>query len=683
MTEDSDKDIWNAKTIERLREFAAKKSNSTERYNITSTPVKRESPSRANKNIGKKYKASSLPASPNKTNVLQRRILGQSKVNTSNSTSSNGGTPTKGFNSNSAKKNNTISSTTLFDFFGRSKESNGSPIIQKGTLKEKLENEAANLTITSKYWGSSDTTTNVKLEINDSNALCENEKNIDNVNEKNIDNENEKNIDDDIPCKDEAPCKDESIHISVGTKLKKECPWYKKLHDTNITVDAFKYGNIPNCTAYFLSHFHSDHYVGLSSKWSHGPIYCSAVTGNLVVQQLRVKPYYVRKLPMNEEVAIDKTNATVTLIDANHCPGSALFLFKIKCANGEIKRYLHTGDFRACPRQVLHSAIAQPNNPPIDILYLDTTYLNERYCFPAQEQVVNAIIQLIKEVIKNGGLLPMKHTKTIKEQEGNTQMLLDQWFKGKPKETSTPLDSGLNNNEAESIEMLDSNLSSVNMNIDKVEHKFVSLLDSKTLIIVGTYSIGKEKVFWGIAKALNSKIYVTDAKRKLLLCQENPELEARLTNNPHEASVHVMCLTKIKAEGLIYYLQSLQPTFKHVMAFRPTGWAYKPSTCGTFSAWSTIDEILNNAPSFTMDLINPSYNSPTCQIFGVPYSEHSSFRELAAFVMSLNINRIIPTVNIESEESRKEMDYWLNRWQGEKKKKKNIQVAPYSLVDHW
>ncbi|CAG8688372.1 23518_t:CDS:2, partial [Gigaspora rosea] len=337
MTEDSDKDIWNAKTIERLREFAAKKSNSTERYNITSTPVKRESPSRANKNIGKKYKASSLPASPNKTNVLQRRILGQSKVNTSNSTSSNGGTPTKGFNSNSAKKNNTISSTTLFDFFGRSKESNGSPIIQKGTLKEKLENEAANLTITSKYW-------------------------------------------------DEAPCKDESIHISVGTKLKKECPWYKKLHDTNITVDAFKYGNIPNCTAYFLSHFHSDHYVGLSSKWSHGPIYCSAVTGNLVVQQLRVKPYYVRKLPMNEEVAIDKTNATVTLIDANHCPGSALFLFKIKCANGEIKRYLHTGDFRACPRQVLHSAIAQPNNPPIDILYLDTTYLNERYCFPAQEQ---------------------------------------------------------------------------------------------------------------------------------------------------------------------------------------------------------------------------------------------------------------------------------------------------------
>ncbi|CAG8778840.1 19343_t:CDS:2, partial [Gigaspora margarita] len=61
-------------------------------------------------------------------------------------------------------------------------------------------------------------------------------------------------------------------------------------------------------------------------------------------------------------------------------------------------------------------------------------------------------------------LLPMKRTKTTKEQE-------------------------------ESIEILDSNLSSVNMNIEKAEHEFVSLLDNKLLIVVSTYSVGKEKVF--------------------------------------------------------------------------------------------------------------------------------------------------------------------------------------------
>ncbi|CAG8564701.1 29309_t:CDS:2 [Gigaspora margarita] len=102
------------------------------------------------------------------------------------------------------------------------------------------------------------------------------------------------------------------------------------------------------------------------------------------------------------------------------------------------------------------------------------------------------------------------------------------------------------------------------MNIDKAEHEFV----------VGTYSVGKEKVFW-----------------------ENPELEVLLTNNPHEASVHIMCLTKIKAEGLIYYLQSLQPTFKMSWHFGQLGGLIKPSTFGTFSTSSTIEEMLNDASS--------------------------------------------------------------------------------------
>ncbi|RIB24195.1 hypothetical protein C2G38_2169181 [Gigaspora rosea] len=94
------------------------------------------------------------------------------------------------------------------------------------------------------------------------------------------------------------------------------------------------------------------------------------------------------------------------------------------------------------------------------------------------------------------------------------------------------INSDLNNKEAESIEMLDSNLSSVNMNVDKAEHEFVSLLDNKILY----------------HESIKLKIYVTDAKRNVLMCKDNPDLEMLLTNNPHEASVHVMCLTKIKPE---------------------------------------------------------------------------------------------------------------------------------------
>ncbi|XP_013918025.1 PREDICTED: DNA cross-link repair 1A protein [Thamnophis sirtalis] len=342
--------------------------------------------------------------------------------------------------------------------------------------------------------------------------------------------------------------------------IKKQCPFYKKIPGTSFVVDAFQYGEIEGCSAYFLTHFHSDHYGGLTKKFTF-PIYCNKITGNLVKNKLRVQEQYVHILPMDKECIID--GIKVVLVDANHCPGAAMIIFYLP--NGTV--ILHTGDFRADPSMERCPFL---NGWKVHTVYLDTTYCSPEYTFPSQQEVIQF---------------------------------------------------------------------AVNTAFERVT------LNPRTLVVCGTYSVGKEKVFLAIAEVLGSKVSMSQEKFKTLQCLESATINSLISLNWDNTCIHLLPMMQINFKNLQNHLNKFSEKFDHILAFKPTGWTYSDRCCS-----------LNDIKSQTRGNIT---------IYGIPYSEHSSFLEMKQFIQWLKPQKIIPTVNVGNWKVRHEMERYFRDWKME------------------
>jgi DNA cross-link repair 1A protein len=183
-----------------------------------------------------------------------------------------------------------------------------------------------------------------------------------------------------------------------------------RIPGSTFTVDSFKAGRSDPCMRFWLTHFHSDHYGGLTttSMRPGAMVLCSEITASLVKSNLRVPAERIQVLPTGGKgVDVpdpeDSSNGVrVWCYDANHCPGAVVMLFYV----WRTKRYvLHSGDCRFdldvfSKHEQLVKVIKAGQ---LDFLHLDTTYCDPRYVFPHQRDVLARVVDAAQRENKRTG----------------------------------------------------------------------------------------------------------------------------------------------------------------------------------------------------------------------------------------------------------------------------------------
>jgi DNA cross-link repair 1A protein len=303
------------------------------------------------------------------------------------------------------------------------------------------------------------------------------------------------------------------------------CPSFKKIPGTDFCCDGFQYAQSAQTRNFFLTHFHADHYGGITKGWNEGIIYCSIPTANLVHQQLGVARQYLHPLPMNTRTTMTSLGrpVTVTLLPANHCPGAVMFLFE-----ADKRVILHVGDFRWNYQIMSRQALLRPycrvpwtsgseheqQRRRIDDLFLDTTYCDARYSLPSQADCIKAVVDMaLKEVER------AKATK------------------------------------------------------------------SRLLMLFGAYTIGKEIVYMSVAKKLGLPVYVDKRRQAVLSCLDWPKEDLSiLTTSPERTIVWVVPLGHVNMKKMVSYqairTKGFSRDYDRVVGFRPTGWSMTSSKKG-------------------------------------------------------------------------------------------------------
>ncbi|KAG2378646.1 hypothetical protein C9374_008285 [Naegleria lovaniensis] len=417
-----------------------------------------------------------------------------------------------------------------------------------------------------------------------------------------------------------------------------------RLTNTPIIVDEFKY--IPGCFIYLLTHLHTDHTGGLTPSWNNGIIFCSEITKRMLLKKFQLQEpervialeegltYYIPLVPPNplqdhHQTAHDHDDHASSSSDP-----SLGFRSGITSTSNNIHSDINVwrdpsywvkisnASSAATPtRQQLPSSSqseasttsnAANNSDQQSKLSSQNSAHSLSQNNVTTSSIQNKTIQAFNSYDRDASYMQV-NVVDANHCLGGIMFLLEGYFgtvlftgdfRYDPRILQTPC---FTDKKIDHLYLDDTFLDPVYDFPSRQEAgqeiiQIIKSLPEDTRILIAVDHLGKEELLIALAKTFETLIVVPEERLELLECMNDIIPVQLFTHNPEKGRIIVKSKKEVSFNSIMFYRKS----YPKVVGIIPSGWSTKQ-----------LKEVKHS-------------DSPL--IYRVPYSLHSSYKELIEFV---------------------------------------------------